>query len=151
MLKHASRSLCLALLLLMAGCNTEGPATPIVFVGPANLVISDVRVGTGATLAAGQRATVHYALWLYDPSGTDSKGTLIEDSRQTSAATTGLTISIATGTVIQGWVEGLPGMNVGGLRRLIIPPSLAYGTTGNGPIPPNSWIVFDVDLLAIPN
>jgi FKBP-type peptidyl-prolyl cis-trans isomerase FkpA len=114
-----------------------------VFVGPANLVVTDVRVG--------QRATVHYALWIYDPSGTESKGTLIEDSRLTSAANTGVTIPIVSGTVIQGWVEGLPGMNVGGLRRLIIPPSLAYGSNGNGSIPPNAWIVFDVDLLAIQN
>jgi FKBP-type peptidyl-prolyl cis-trans isomerase FkpA len=151
MLKHASRALCLSLLFLMAGCNTEGPMTPIVFVGPANLVVTDVRVGQGATLAVGQRATVHYGLWLYNPGGAESKGTLIEDSRLTGAAATGVTIPIVAGTVIQGWVEGLPGMNIGGLRRLIIPPSLAYGPNGNGGIPPNAWLVFDVDLLAIPN
>jgi FKBP-type peptidyl-prolyl cis-trans isomerase len=149
MLKQASRMLGLALLGLMAGCNTEGPTTPITFVGPAALVVTDVRLGQGTALSVGQRATVHYALWLYDPRATESKGTLLEDSRQIAAGVQGFTIRIATGSVIQGWVEGLPGMRIGGVRRLIIPPSLAYGATGNQAIPPNAWVVFDVELLAV--
>jgi FKBP-type peptidyl-prolyl cis-trans isomerase len=133
-------------------CNqTDSPTTPILFVGPADLVATDLRVGTGAAIAAGQTATVHYGLWLYNPSGVDSKGALIEDSRLTSAVNTGVTIRIQTGSVIAGWVQGVPGMRVGGARRLIIPPSLAYGSTGSGPIPANAWIVFDIDLLSIAN
>ena len=134
-----------------ASCTADSPTTPIVFVGPANLVVTDLRVGDGATLAVGQQATVHYGLWLYDPSGTDSKGTFVQDSRLTASATSGFQIRIATGSVIEGWVQGLPGMKVGGQRRLIIPPSLAYGSTGNSSIPPNAWLVFDVDLLAVAN
>ncbi|MEX2271742.1 MAG: FKBP-type peptidyl-prolyl cis-trans isomerase [Vicinamibacterales bacterium] len=151
MLTHATRTISLALLALVAGCNTEGPTTPITFVGPASLVITDLRTGAGETLAQGQQATVHYALWLYDPRNTDSKGTLLEDSRQLGSASQGFTIRIATDAVIEGWVQGLPGMKVGGLRRLVIPPSLAFGDTGSQGIPPNAWLVFDVDLLAVRN
>ena len=129
--------------------NEPSPMTPIVFVGPPNLVSTDLRIGTGATIAAGQTAIVHYGLWLYDPAGTDNKGTFIEDSRLTAAATTGVTVRLLSSSVIAGWVQGVPGMRVGGARRLIIPPSLAYGSTGSGPIPPNAWIVFDIDLLNI--
>jgi FKBP-type peptidyl-prolyl cis-trans isomerase len=133
-----------------ASCNgAPTPLQPIVFQGPPDLVITDLRVGEGDTLAAGQTATVHYSLWLYDPAGTDSKGTLVQNTRQTSAALTGVQIPIASGEVIEGWVQGMPGMKVGGLRRLIIPPSLGFGAVGSGPIPPNAWLVFDVELLGI--
>jgi len=150
-LKQISRGLLAVCLAAgaMSCTGSDSPTSPVVFVGPANLVVTDVRVGDGAVLAVGQTATVHYGLWLYDPSGNDLKGTFMQDSRLTSSAITGFQIKIATGSVIQGWVDGLPGMRVGGLRRLIIPPSLAYGSTGNGQIPPNAWLVFDVDLLAV--
>jgi FKBP-type peptidyl-prolyl cis-trans isomerase len=151
MLKRISRGLLAACLAAGAASCTgsDTPTSPVVFVGPPNLVVTDVRVGTGAVLAVGQTATVHYGLWLYDPSGNDSKGVFLQDSRLTASAITGFKIKIAAGEVIQGWVDGLPGMRVGGLRRLIIPPSLAYGSTGNGQIPPNAWLVFDVDLLGV--
>lgn len=141
-----------ALAATTAACNGgETPTSPISFVGPTNLVVTDLRVGTGATLTAGQQATVHYALWLYDPRNNDSKGTLIQDSRQIAAGAQGFTTRIGTGAVIAGWDQGLPGMQVGGIRRLVIPPSLAYGAQGSGPIPPNAWIVFDIELLSVAN
>ena len=150
-LKQISRGLLAAFLTAGAvSCNSsDSPTSPVVFVGPANLVVTDVRVGDGAVLAAGQTATVHYGLWLYDPSGNDLKGTFMQDSRLTASGTAGVQVRIAAGSVIQGWVDGLPGLRVGGLRRLIIPPSLGYGSTGNGSVPPNAWLVFDVDLIAI--
>ncbi len=143
MLKRLSRALAGALVLTAAAsCNSgDSPTTPITFVGPANLVITDVRVGEGATLAVGQTATLKYELWLYDPTGTSSKGTRIEGGQFSSPLT--------TAALIPGFVEGLAGMKVGGTRRLIIPPSLAYGNTGSGPIPPNAWLVFDVELVSI--
>lgn len=148
MLKTASPALVVLSLVFAAGCNGEGPTSPITFVGPPNLVVTDLRVGEGATLALGQTARVHYTLWLFDPRGGDSKGTLIEDSRL-GGGLTGVPIPITAGTVIQGWVDGMPGMKVGGLRRLVIPPSLAFGTTGSQQIPPNSWLIFDIELIGI--
>ena len=147
-----SRTAALAMAALgLAGavsCNrSDSPTTPITFVGPANLVITDLRVGTGATLTLGQEASVHYGLWLYDPTAPENKGTFIEDSRQAGAGLPFAT-RLPAGQIIEGWRQGLPGMRVGGLRRLIIPPSLAFGS-GQGPIPPNAWVVFDIDLLSI--
>lgn len=124
----------------VAACESDSPTAPPPQ-GPAELQIVDLRAGTGATLAAGQLISVNYELWLYDPTGTDSKGRRLQGGP--------FQTRLQNGAVIQGWVQGLPGMKVGGLRRLIIPPSLAYGSTGQGEIPPNAWIVFEVELLAV--
>lgn len=137
----------LTLVVLAAGvaaCNggSDSPTAPPTFVGPAELQITDLTVGTGATLAAGQVFTANYALWLYSPTAVDFKGTSIGAGQLPPTALT-------TTNLIAGWVQGLPGMRVGGIRRLVIPPSLAYGSTGQGQIPPNAWLVFDVELLAI--
>ena len=150
MLKRIARGAAAALVLAAAAScnNSDSPTQPVVFVGPATLVTTDVRVGDGAVFSLGQEATVHYGLWLYDPNGNDNKGTFVQDSRLVGAGQPFAT-RLAPGSIIQGWINGLPGMRVGGLRRLIIPPSLAYGSTGNGAIPPNAWLVFDIDLLSV--
>jgi FKBP-type peptidyl-prolyl cis-trans isomerase len=57
--------------------------------------------------------------------------------------------TLSTGQVIRGWEQGLVGLKVGGVRRLVIPPSLAYGASGNGPIPPNPALVFEIELLDV--
>ena len=147
MLKNLCRALCLVAVMLAAGCN-DSPSAPLTFVGPANLVVTDLRIGDGAVVAQGQTATVHYGLWLYDPYGPEQKGALIQNSRQAGTGQP-LAVTLQQGQLIQGWVEGVPGMRVGGARRLIIPPALAYGTAGNVNIPPNAWLVFDIDLLGV--
>ena len=101
----------------------------------------DLVVGTGATASTGRSLNVAYTGWLYDPSRAESKGT------QFDSGTYGFTLG--TGNAIQGWHLGLVGMRVGGRRRLIIPPELAYGPSGQGSIPPNATLVFDVELLNV--
>jgi FKBP-type peptidyl-prolyl cis-trans isomerase len=96
-------------------------------------------VGTGATAVAGDVLTVHYTGWLAD-------GTKFDSSYDRGQP---YPFRLGAGEVIRGWDEGLPGTKVGGKRRLIIPPSLAYGSAGRGPIPPNATLRFEVDLISI--
>jgi FKBP-type peptidyl-prolyl cis-trans isomerase FkpA len=102
---------------------------------------TDLRVGTGTEAVAGRTVRVNYALWLYDPGQSENKGRQIEANQ--------FSFLLGAGRVIRGWDQGLVGMRVGGQRRLVIPPDLAYGPGGNGPIPPNATLVFDIELLDV--
>jgi FKBP-type peptidyl-prolyl cis-trans isomerase FkpA len=145
-MKTLNRAFVFACLFTAAACNAgEQPTAPITFVGPPNLVSTDLSLGTGAAASVGQSVTVHYSMWLYDPAGQNGKGVLMASS----LASAPITIRLTTGTVITGWVEGVPGMKVGGQRRLTIPPSLAYGPTGFQAVPPNAWLVFEIELLGV--
>ena len=86
---------------------------------------------------------MNYTGWLYDASRPDQKGLQFDSS----VGRTPFTFNLGSNQVIDGWDRGVVGMKVGGLRRLVIPPSLAYGGTRNGPIPPNATLVFDIELL----
>jgi peptidylprolyl isomerase len=113
------------------------PKTP----APTKLVTKDLIVGTGATAKAGDTVTVNYVGALY-------KNGKVFDSSWSRNQT--FTTPLTNGSVITGWVDGIPGMKVGGRRELIIPASLAYGKSGSGStIPPNSTLVFVVDLLSV--
>ena len=109
----------------------------------SGLRITDLVVGTGATAAAGNRITVNYGGWLFDASQPDSKGRQFD-------ANSAFPFTLGVGGVIRGWDQGVVGMRVGGQRRLIIPPDLAYGNQAVGPIPANSTLVFDIRLISIP-
>ena len=126
---------------LGAGCS-DTTTTPA-----ANAPFSqaDIRVGSGAAAAAGNTLVVDYTGWLYDPNKTDNKGLQFDSS----VGNTPLEFTLGVGAVIAGWDRGLEGLRVGGLRRLIIPPSLAYGSVRQGAIPPNTGLVFDVELIEI--
>ena len=104
------------------------------------LAYVDQLVGKGAQPKAGQDVTVQYV-------GRLTNGTVFDSSRAHNAP---FTFTLGTGQVIKGWDEGVATMRVGGKRRLIIPPALAYGdrSVGNGLIPANSTLVFDVELLS---
>lgn len=106
---------------------------------------TDLRAGTGAEATAGKRVTVNYTGWLYSASGADNKGTQFDSSVGRGP----FEFVLGTGNVIPGWHRGVAGMKVGGVRRLVIPPDLAYGASGNGPIPPNAALVFEVELLSV--
>ncbi len=109
------------------------------------LTITDIVVGTGTAAANGASLTVNYTGWLYDPSKPDNKGLQFE----TSIGSTPFTFVLGTTSVIPGWDSGLIGMKAGGTRRLIVPPSMAYGDFRNGIIPPNATLIFDIDLLDV--
>jgi peptidylprolyl isomerase len=107
---------------------------------PKQLVTKDLVVGNGQPVKAGQTVTVNYVGDLY------KTGKEFDSSWSRNQPAT---FPLTNGGVIPGWVKGIPGMKVGGRRELIIPASLAYGTRGNPPtIPPNSPLVFVVDLLS---
>jgi FKBP-type peptidyl-prolyl cis-trans isomerase len=104
------------------------------------LQIEDLRPGTGAEASAGKTVTVHYV-------GTLTDGTKFDSSRDRGK---GFGFKLGAGQVIKGWDQGVAGMKVGQLRKLTIPPELAYGTRGFPPvIPPNSTLVFEVELLEV--
>lgn len=119
--------------------NTGGP-TPVVPFSSTDLI-----VGTGATAANGKTLTVNYTGWLYSTSAADHKGTMF----QTTAGGPTYSFVLGAGQVIKGWDQGIPGMLVGGKRELVIPPDLAYGSSTVGAIPPNSTLIFDVDLVSV--
>lgn len=107
---------------------------------PTDLVIEDIRVGTGAEAKAGQAVSVHYV-------GTLTNGTKFDASRDRGKP---FGFSLGAGQVIQGWDQGVAGMKVGGLRKLTIPSHLGYGARGaGGVIPPNATLVFEVELLDV--
>lgn len=108
---------------------------------PKTLVIRDLIPGTGATAAAGKKLTVNYVGVLF-------KGGAEFDASWKRSQT--FPFTLGQGQVIPGWDKGLPGMRVGGRRELIIPAAQAYGAQGSPPtIPPNSPLVFVIDLLAV--
>jgi len=133
----------LALLILVAGCGSDAPTSASTTPGYSQ---TDVRLGTGAEAVNGSLLTVQYTGWLYDATKVDGKGLQFETSRGQDPA---FSFTIGAGQVIAGWDQGLIGMKAFGLRRLVLPPSLAYGSGRNGPIPPNATLVFDIELLNV--
>jgi len=139
--------LCLAALAVTAAaCGGSSPSSPS---QNANVPFSqrDLVVGTGADAVAGRRLTVHYTGWLYDPAAADNKGRQFDSS----VGAAPFQFTLGAGQVIRGWDVGVVGMKVGGRRRLVIPPDLAYGSSGagGGVIPPNATLVFDIELIAV--
>ncbi|MGC1818904.1 MAG: FKBP-type peptidyl-prolyl cis-trans isomerase [Casimicrobiaceae bacterium] len=107
----------------------------------------DVKQGTGAKATVGNSVTVHYTGWLHDSSKPDMHGARFDSSRDRG---TPFSFVLGAGRVIKGWDEGVAGMQVGGQRTLVIPARLGYGERGaGGVIPPNSTLIFDVELLGV--
>jgi FKBP-type peptidyl-prolyl cis-trans isomerase FkpA len=134
-------SSCVAVLVLLAACS-KAPTTPT---PSTTFTQTDLLVGTGTTAASGNTITVNYTGWLYDASKVDFKGLQFDST----TGKTSFTFVLGGSQVIPGWDQGIPGMKIGGIRRLIVPPALAYANTRNGPIPPNATLVFDIELLSV--
>ncbi len=134
--------LLLVLSALSAGCDSN-PSAPSVNVP---FTVTDLTVGMGVAAANGQVLTVNYTGWLYEVGAADNKGTVFDSS----AGRGPFVFTLGAGEVIQGWDQGLVGIQVGGERRLVIPPELGYGQQGAGStIPPNATLIFEVDLISI--
>ena len=123
----------------LSACD-DSPLTP----APA-FAQTDLRVGTGAAAASGNTLTVHYTGWLFDGGRNDDKGIQFESN----VGGTPFQFVLGMGQVIAGWDQGLMGIQAGGIRRLVIPPELAYGSIRRGSIPPNSTLIFEVEVTAV--
>ena len=121
-------------MILIAGCSKDKEAMN------GELIIEDLKVGEGSEVVKYNIVTVNYTGWLTDGTKFDSS---LNPGRSPFRFTVG------GGQVIKGWDEGLIGMKVGGKRKLTIPPSMGYGNQDMGVIPPNSTLVFEIDLLII--
>jgi peptidylprolyl isomerase len=138
------------LLILLSGCSSKTLLNPhhAPWATPNkeaykstqdNLRSVDLVLGSGAEVLTGTVITVHYNGWL--------RGGTLFDSSHTRGQP--FTVAIGRGRLIPGWEEGMLGMRVGGVRQLIIPPSLGYQDRETGKIPPNSELVFEIELLSV--
>ena len=103
------------------------------------IITSEIQVGQGEEAIAGSNVKVHYVGTLVD-------GTQFDSSRETN---TPLEFSVGDGKVLKGFDQGVTGMKVGGIRKVVIPPSLGYGQEAVGNIPANSTLTFEIELLEI--
>lgn len=106
---------------------------------PSGLKYTDLVIGTGATPQQGQTLSVHYT-------GTLTNGTQFDSSRDKGAP---MEFKFGVTPMIKGWDEGLSTMKVGGRRKLVVPPNLGYAQQGRPNIPPNSILLFDVELMSV--
>ena len=137
-------TLLLILIIGIAGCEKKPPEMKPLDVAAdttnTGLIIQEIKVGDGAEAKVGDDVKIHYTGWFTD-------GKMFDSSILRKVP---IKLKLGTGQVIAGWEEGIQGMKVGGKRRLTIPPHLAYGAQGRpGAIPPNSTLVFDVELVKI--
>jgi FKBP-type peptidyl-prolyl cis-trans isomerase len=130
-----------AVLVLKGG---TGPAkaspSPSVSASSGKLESTDEVVGTGAEAKEGSTITVKYT-------GTLQDGTVFDSTEKQGGQPA--TFTLAKGSLIDGWVQGIPGMKVGGKRKLVIPPELGYGANGNGSIPGNATLTFEIELVDV--
>ncbi|MEC7872013.1 MAG: FKBP-type peptidyl-prolyl cis-trans isomerase [Candidatus Neomarinimicrobiota bacterium] len=124
----------LVIVLITASCSKEEQ------IMSNGLVIEDIKVGEGKEVEKYNIVTVNYTGLLED-------GTKFDSSL--NPGRTPFRFTVGAKQVIKGWDEGLIGMKVGGKRKLTIPPELGYGSRDNGPIPANSTLIFEIDLLGI--
>jgi FKBP-type peptidyl-prolyl cis-trans isomerase len=144
---HRIRHLSLFIVMCFALIACSQPQAPAPVSDVTALQITDLKVGEGGEVAPGQIAVMQYTGWLYDTAAADHKGREFDSSRSARQA---FKFPLGTGSVIKGWDQGVAGMKVGGSRRLVIPPDLAYGDQGaQGVIPPGATLVFDVELVGI--
>ncbi len=134
----------LAAMFVLAACGGADDQTTTVAEG---LTFRTLVEGDGAVAKVGDVAVVHYTGWLYDDSIPDKRGTKFDSSRDRDQH---FRFGLGEGRVIKGWDQGVVGMKVHEIRELTIAPSMGYGERGAGDvIPPNSTLVFEVELVGL--
>ena len=134
------RTILLMVVLAAAGCGSANPTVPSTSVGVYTQ--TDLVVGTGATAAVGSIVVVSYTGWLYDTGRPNGKGTQFDSGTLPAFV-------VGSANLIQGFQQGVVGMKVGGQRRLILPPELAYGSNPPSGIPVNATLVFEITLISV--
>jgi FKBP-type peptidyl-prolyl cis-trans isomerase len=128
----------IAATMLVSAARAETPALT------EGLRIEDIEVGTGDEARKGKTVTVHYTGWLYSQPD-EARGKKVDSSHGGKP----FTFRLGAGEAIKGWDEGVPGMKAGGVRELIIPPKAGYGNRRSGPVPANSWLIFEIELIEV--
>ena len=140
-------ALLIPVLLLSVACGNDDDGGPTAPTSPSvglNVEFSteDLTVGAGPAAMNGDTLSVNYTGWLYDPNAAENKGTQFDSGN--------FSFVLGAGRVIAGWDQGLIGMQVGGRRRIVIPPALGYGANGSPPtIPGDATLLFEVELVGI--
>lgn len=129
---------------MATGCGSS-PTSPSSSSSGVTFSSVDLTVGNGDTVAKGDRIKVWYTGWIYVKSAPGNKGESFDSNRAREL----FRYIVGTGHVIEGWDQGVPGMKVGGIRRLIIPPELAYGSQGQGPIQPDATLIFEIEVVEV--
>ena len=129
---------------MATGCGSS-PTSPSSSSSGVTFSSVDLTVGNGDTVVKGDRIKVWYTGWIYVKSAPGNKGESFDSNRDREL----FRYIVGTGHVIEGWDQGVPGMKVGGIRRLIIPPELAYGSQGQGPIPPGASLIFEIEVVEV--
>ena len=138
--RQATAGLLFLVVGLVAACGSSTPISPDQSSVPFS--IAELTVGTGDEAIVGKTVSGNYEVWLYDDSAADKKGSEIQAGS--------FSFILGLGQVIPGFEQGVTGMKVGGTRRVIVPPALAYGGAGSGTtIPPNAALVFEIGLVGI--
>jgi len=142
------RFLASALLALTVTACSGGADTPT---GPTDTIpfsTTNLRVGTGTEVVTGRTIAVEYTGWLYSAGAPDNKGTQFDSTFDPGRDP--FVLVAGSANVIPGFSQGVLGMRVGGLRRVVIPPSLGYGVQGSPPtIPGNATLIFEIEVLAV--
>ena len=148
--------LAIACTVSISACKAQSPANtsnsttqekPAMTTSITTLQKNDIVVGTGREAEPGFNVSVHYTGWLFDEKAADHKGKKFDSSVDRGQP---FKFDLGAGQVIQGWDEGFAGMKVGGKRTLVISPEMGYGARGaGGVIPPNAYLIFDVELLDV--
>jgi FKBP-type peptidyl-prolyl cis-trans isomerase len=119
--------------------NSDNKESAMAELPQSGISTEDIVVGSGAVVTRGDTLTVHYV-------GALPSGKVFDSSIDTDSP---FVFTIGTGSVIRGWEEGLLGMREGGRRRIIVAPDYGYGSQAVGPIPPDSTLIFEVQLLKV--